>query len=112
MICLLDDVDFGCRNNMAPNGFGLGEVWEFEKLLFKFSTIFNRIPTVEPTSVRPYFAKPLLAEVYFWGFKKIIPKFSKKKTNPNPQKKYITANGIGLVAGGGFETPLPERPPR
>ena len=67
------------RSAVAGNGFGLGEVWEFEKLLFKFSTIFNRIPKVEPTSVRPYFAKPLLAEVYFWGFKKSIPVIVKEK---------------------------------
>jgi len=44
---------------MAYNGFGLAEGGEFERLMFKFTIMLNRIPNVEACTFAP-----LLPSIY------------------------------------------------
>jgi len=43
---------------MTANGFGLAEGGGFERLMFKFTIMFNRIPNVEACYSAPLLANP------------------------------------------------------
>ena len=93
---------------LHPTDLGLAKCGNLKNFCSNLAQFLIEFPLLSLLPLAHISPNPCWRKSIFGDLKKIIPKFSKKKTNPNPQKKYISANGIGLGEVWEFEKLLPK----